>query len=156
MSLMRAVDISTRLRLRHGDTPHPDLSTYTLWDSLTSQRPMLTVKTQMRSVKVGSSCCLLACSDALIWGGGAPTLLPLLLWNHRACLLDRPSPDGGLLQSRGAAHHGAWTRVSRSHWTRRPTFGKAFSKGNSSDQRVGVSGVEILFILPQRWKRKTA
>lgn len=91
------------------------------------------------------TCCMLA-----------PTLLPLLLGTHRACLLDRPSPNGGLLQSRSAAHHGAWTRVSRSSRTCRPAFGKAFSKGNSSDQRVGVSGVEILFILAQRWKRNTA
>lgn len=90
---------------------------------------------------------------ARLW---APTLLPLLLWNHRACLLDRPSPDGGLLQGRTAAHHGAWSGVSSSHRTCRPTLGKAFSKGNGSHQRVGVSRVEILFVLPQGCKRKTA
>ena len=86
----------------------------------------------------------------------APTLLPLLLWNHRACLLDRGSPHGGLLQSWSTAHHASWTRVSRSHRTRRSTFGKAFPEGNGSDQRVGISRVKILFILPQCWKRNTA
>lgn len=116
----------------------------------------------------GSDSCLLL-QPELSWrpgaerGGGplgvgqsALTLLALLLWNRRARLLGGPAPDSGLLQGRAAAHHGAWSRVSWSHRTRWPALGQALSKGDGSNQGVGVSGVEVLLVVPQRWRGNTA
>lgn len=85
----------------------------------------------------------------------SPTWLPLLLWSHRSshtCLLTWTSTNSNLLQGGAPTHHGPLPRMTSSHWAWRPTFGETFSKSNSSDQGVGVSGVEGRFVLTNRWK----